>query len=136
MRLYEITESPIDTDDDTVIDRPTVRQRQEVPLYVPGGFTVVILNDNVTPFEVVVEAVVAGTRLSPGEAARRVHQAHGQGWAPVASYSNRDIAETVASNIENHAAANTNYDHYKAMQRPPHRGPWPLTCDVMDAEQA
>ena len=71
MRIYELVESPVDTDDDTVIDRPTARQRQEVPLYVPGGFTVVILNDPVTPFEVVIEAVVAGTRLSPGEAARR-----------------------------------------------------------------
>ena len=133
MRIQELVEAPVDTDDDTVVDRPTVRQRQEVPLYVPGGFTVVILNDPVTPFEVVVEAVVAVTRLSFGEAARRVHHAHGQGWAAVASYSSRDVAEEVAYRIEQHAQNNTDYDHYKRMI--PHRGPWPLTTDVMDASQ-
>lgn len=127
MRINELVEE-IDLDD------VRVTSRQEVPLYVPGGATVVVLNDNHTPFEVVIEAIVAATNLSEGEAARRMMQAHQQGWSPVASYPTRDIAETVASNIENHAANNDRYEMYKRVQN--WRGPWPLTCDVMDADQA
>jgi hypothetical protein len=47
--------------DTNVIERertPTV-VREEVPLETPGGATVGILNDPVTPFNVVVEAVTA-----------------------------------------------------------------------------
>jgi ATP-dependent Clp protease adapter protein ClpS len=127
MRYKEIKEE-IDMDD------VTVTSRQEVPLYVPGGATVVVLNDQVTPFEVVIEAIVAGTKLSVSEATRRMMQAHTQGWAPVASYPTVDIAETVAYNIETHAANNDRYDQYKRVQN--WRGPWPLTCEVMDADQA
>ena len=134
MRIRELFEAP------EVVDRPPVHQQQEVPLHVPGGATVVILNDPVTPFEVVIEAVVAGTGLSPDEAARRVHHSHREGWSPVASYASVDMAETVASRIEQHARGNTRYDHYRP--NIPHQGrrgfngPWPLACEVMDADQA
>jgi ATP-dependent Clp protease adapter protein ClpS len=114
-----------------VVDRPPVRQREEVPLHVPGGATVVILNDPVTPAEVVVEAVVHGTGLSPDEAWRRVNRAHQGGWAPVASYASYDLAETVAERIMAHARNNTNYDHYRQFVR--HQGPWPLTAEVTEA---
>src|SRR5271167_199009 len=119
--------------DADVIDRTPTQQRKEVPLHVPGGATVVVLNDKVTPFEVVIEAIMHGTRLSEAEATRRMMAAHKNGWAAVASYGSRDLAETVAHNIEEHAAHNPNYDHYKP--HVPHKGPWPLTCEVLDADQ-
>lgn len=136
MRLRELFEAPepdvIDRPPTT--DRPPVQQRQEVPLYVPGGATVVIMNDDVTPYEVVIEAVVHGTGLSPAEASRRVNQSHREGWAPVASYGSRDIAETVANRIEQHARSNNRYDHYRPLI--PYNGPWPLAAEVLDADQA
>lgn len=115
------------------IDRSPVQQNQEVPLHVPGGATVMILNDNVTPAEVVIEAVMYATKLSLEEAERRVFQAHTDGWTPVASYASRDVAETVANKIEQHARQNTRYDHYR--QFVGYHEPWPLAAEVMDAEQ-
>ena len=126
MRLDEIR-------DVEVIDRPPVKQPTEVPLHVPGGATVMILNDDVTPAEVVVEAIMYGTGLSAAEAMRRMEKAHQGGWAAVASYASRDLAETVASKIENHARNNTRYDRYRPLI--PFNGPWPLAAEVMDAEQ-
>ena len=114
-----------------VLDRE--RTAQQVPLQIPGGVTVVVLNDPVTPFEVAVEAVAAATRLSPEESARRMMAAHRGGWAAVAAYANRDVAETVADRIMQHARANDRYDQYRQYVR--HQGPWPLTAEVMDAEQ-
>jgi ATP-dependent Clp protease adapter protein ClpS len=119
-----------------VVDRPPVRQQQEVPVNLPGGFTVMILNDNMTPAEVVVEAIVASTGLSESEATKRMMRAHRGGWAPIASYASKDMAETVADRMMRHAQQNTNYDHYR---RHPHfrnfNGPWPLTAEVRDAQQ-
>ena len=128
MKLSEIKEAT------EVIDRPPVRQREEVPLHIPGGATVVILNDEVTPFEVVVEAVVHGTGLSVDEAIRRVTHTHHNGWAPVACYANRDVAETVADRIMRHARSNNRYDRYRPLI-PYLNGEWPLAAEVMDAEQ-
>ena len=119
--------------DADVLDREKVTQKQEVPLHVPGGATVVVLNDHVTPFEVAVEAVVAATGLSTSEASKRMMRAHTQGWAAVAAYANRDIAETIAEKIMQHARSNTNYDQYRRFTG--HTGPWPLHAEVMDAEQ-
>jgi ATP-dependent Clp protease adapter protein ClpS len=115
------------------LDREKVTQREEVPLHVPGGATVVVLNDHVTPFEVAVEAVMAATGLSQGEATKRMMKAHTQGWAAVAAYANRDVAETIADKIMQHARSNDNYDRYR--QYTGHSGPWPLHAEVMDAEQ-
>jgi ATP-dependent Clp protease adapter protein ClpS len=115
------------------LDREKVTQREEVPLHVPGGATVVVLNDHVTPFEVAVEAVMAATGLSQGEATKRMMKAHTQGWAAVAAYANRDVAETIAEKIMQHARSNDNYDRYR--QYTGHSGPWPLHAEVMDAEQ-
>ena len=126
MRLNEITQ-------DNIIDRPPVKQKEEVPLHVPGGATVMILNDDVTPAEVVIEAIMYGTGLPANEAIRRMERAHQGGWAAVASYASRDLAETVAQKIENHARQNTRYDRYRPLI--PFNGPWPLAAEVMDAEQ-
>jgi hypothetical protein len=64
-------------------------------------------------------------------------RAHQGGWAPIAAYASRDMAETKAEQIMSHARSNTNYDHY--LQHPYFRskgfnGPWQLHAEVMDAD--
>jgi len=125
MRLFEI--ETID-----VVKNPTVAST-EIPLNKPGGFTVVILNDNVTPAEVVVEAIMYATGFSEAEAWKRMTAAHKGGWTPIAAYSSYDIAESVADKIMRHAQQNSNYDHYRRISR--FNGPWPLTAEVMDSSQ-
>lgn len=131
-RFIDIVEAP----EGDVIDRPPVRtpdqQQKEVPVHLPGGFTVVILNDPITPMEVVVEAIIYATRLSPDEAIRRMMRAHQGGWAAIASYASRDVAETVADRMMNHARNNNKYDHYK--RHTGHQGPWPFTAEVIEAD--
>jgi ATP-dependent Clp protease adapter protein ClpS len=104
---------------------------QEVPIDEPGGFTVMILNNPVTPFEVVVEALMHGAGLSEGEAVRRMLRAHLGGWAAVAAYGSKDVAETVASAIEAHARGNGGYEQYRPLSG--HVGPWPLDAEVREA---
>lgn len=115
----------------TVLDRPPVQKKEEVPLHIPGGSTVIVLNDNFTPFEVAVEAVVYATGLSAGEAANRMMAAHSGGGAPVACYQSYDIAEAVADKIVQHARNNKDYDHYRQFMT--WKGPWPLHAEVLDA---
>jgi hypothetical protein len=63
-------------------------------------------------------------------------RAHQGGWAAIASYASKDIAETIADRIMAHAQNNTRYEHYRTH---PHfrnfQGPWPLHAEVMDAAQ-
>mgnify|MGYP003337153913 CR=1 FL=1 len=120
-----------------VIDKPkTVAPpaEKEKPTDKPGGFTLMILNDGFTPFEVVIEAVVSVVGLSRSEAEKRVRQAHEGGWAAIKSYASRDVAETIAHGVMRHAQQNSRYDHYR---RHAHfknfRGPWPLTAEVVEA---
>ena len=100
----------------------------------PGGWTVMILNDGFTPHEVVVEAIVDVIGLNETQAYQRMMAAHQGGWAAIKSYGSKDLAETKAEQLMQHARSNTNYDHYR---RHPHfknfRGPWPLTAEVMEA---
>jgi ATP-dependent Clp protease adapter protein ClpS len=137
-----------------ILDKERVTQKQEVPLHAPGGAggriggkqgvaaaapggaTVVVFNDNITPYEVAVEAIASATGLSEAEAASRMMKAHTQGWAPVAAYANKDVAESVADKIMRHAQQNTGYDHYRSHpQLKNFRGPWPLHAEVLDAQQ-
>lgn len=115
--------------DNIVIDRPP--QRAEVPDHLPGGSTVVILNDPITPAGVVVEAIVYGTGLPESEALQRMLRAHRGGWAPIASYASRDVAESVAAKIQIHARQNTSYDALRPLIK--FHGPWPLCVEVNDA---
>lgn len=120
--------------ENTVLDRKPTVVPKEVELDKPGGFNVVILNDPVTPYQVVVEAIMHAVGLSESQAFKRMMRAHRRGWHVVATYASRDIAETVASKLEQHARANTNYDYMRPMIPP--RGyydPWPLTAEVMEA---
>lgn len=103
----------------------------EVPMDKPGGFTVVLLNDPVTPFEVVIEAIMYGASLSEAEAIKRMMKAHRNGWSPVAAYASKDIADTVANKIQIHARGNTRFDKYRVLSN--HKGPWPLTAEVMES---
>jgi ATP-dependent Clp protease adapter protein ClpS len=118
-----------------VIDKKpdTKAATTSAPEETPGGATVMILNDPITPAEVVVEAIMHGTGLSKQAAMKRMMRAHRNGWVPIASYATKDIAETIANKIEQHARNNPNYDHYRPFVR--HNGPWPLAVEVMDAEQ-
>ena len=130
MRIHEvITEAE-------VMEPVKTPQAKEKPADKPGGFTVMILNDGMTPAEVVIEAIVSATGMSSDDAFSKMMRAHQGGWAAIKSYASKDMAETVAHNIMRHAQQNNNYDHYRAH---PHfrnfKGPWPLTAEVMDASQ-
>ena len=115
------------------IEKPPAAQKKDAPAEVPGGATVMLLNDDKTPFEVVIEAIQYGTGFSAAEAMKRCMRAHTGGWCPIASYGSADIAQSVADKIMRHAQGNGNYDHYRPLVN--HQGPWPLTCEVMDAQQ-
>lgn len=138
MKIKEILED-IDT-----IEKPSVANKtstQEIPLNKPGGFNVVLLNDNVTPFEVVVEALQAVLGLPASVATKRMMQAHHGGWIVVATFASADVAETKANRLTQHCQNNKNYDHYRTMPGIPkyprgpgqYQGPWPTTFDVMEA---
>jgi ATP-dependent Clp protease adapter protein ClpS len=120
-----------------VIDKPTTAtppQEKEKPADKPGGFNVMILNDGFTPAEVVLEAICSATGMSMDEAFNRMMRAHQGGWAPIKAYASKDMAETVAHNIMQHAQQNDRYDQYR---QHPHfknfKGPWPLTAEVVEA---
>lgn len=115
------------------IDRPPVLDPVKAPAEVPGGATVMLLNDDVTPFEVVIEALMYGCGFSKEEAYTRMMKTHTNGWHPVASYGSVDIAQSVADKIMTHAKQNNKYEHYRPISG--HKGPWPLTAEVMDAQQ-
>jgi len=114
--------------------RPKIKN-QPVPTQLPGGFTVYVLNDHITPFEVAVEAVMSAIGLSEAEARRRMMKAHRGGGYPVAAYASKDIAETKAQKIMVHAQQNTNYDHLRRYTNGGRgwNGPWPLHAEVMEA---
>ena len=126
-----------------VIDRPKTGapvHPKEMELNKPGGFNVVILNDEITPAEVVVEALMAAVGLSKAAATKRMLRTHRGGWFVVATYSSADVAETIAERIMQHARGNTGYDHYRTHPSLPathpirrHKGPWPLAAEVMEA---
>jgi ATP-dependent Clp protease adapter protein ClpS len=122
MKLSEIVATPVKT---------PATVTKELPLNDPTGWNVMILNNPVTPAEVVVEAIMAAVGLSKPAAMKRMLRAHKGGWVVVATYGSKDMAETVASKIENHAAANGGYDHYRQFVK--HNGPWPLDTEVMKA---
>lgn len=121
-------------DENETLERILKLANVEVPDKKPGGWTVMILNDNMTPAEVVVDAIVDVIGMSASEAYRKMMQAHEGGWAAIKSYGSKDLAETKAEALMAHARANDKYEQYR---RHPHfrnfQGPWPLTAEVMEA---
>lgn len=99
----------------------------------PGGATVMVLNDPITPGMLVLEAIVSATGLSQAEAMKRVMKAHQGGWAAIETYASKDMAETVAKKILDYVHSDTKYDDYRQFTN--HKGPWPLAVEVVDAEQ-
>jgi ATP-dependent Clp protease adapter protein ClpS len=124
-----------------VLDRPPVTIPKEIELDKPGGFNVMLLNDPVTPAEVVVEALMSVLGLSQQGAIKRMMRAHRGGWHVVATYASADIAESVANKLTNHCHHNTNYDHYRTNPNVPkyprgpggYQGDWPTQFEVMEA---
>jgi ATP-dependent Clp protease adapter protein ClpS len=120
-----------------LLDRERQRQLQttEVPDEAPGGWNVMILNDDITPFQVVVEAVAKGTGMSEGEAFHIMRRAHQGGWSPVKAYASRDLAETVADAIMTSARTNDQHDDKRRATNGGRgwTGPWPLQAEVMKA---
>ena len=104
MRFLEILLEDEVVDKPPVTNKPPAQQPKEIPLNSPGGATVMILNDDITPAEVVVEAIMFGTGLPAGEAIGRMERAHQGGWAAIATYASKDVADSVASKIENHTS--------------------------------
>lgn len=135
MKILDIIKEEVE------LDRPPVKQPKEIELDKPGGFNVVLLNDNITPYEVVLEALQSVLGLSQQGAYKRMMRAHRGGWHVVATYASGDIAETMAERLTNHCRNNTNYDHYRTMRGIPrsprgpggHQGPWPTAFEVMEA---
>lgn len=127
--------------EETVLKSPPVIQQKEIPLDDPTGWNVVLLNDPVTPFEVVIEALQTVLRITRDEAYRRMMKAHRSGWHVVATYGSEDIAETIRLKLETSCKNNKNYDHYRTMPGVPRyprgpggfSGPWPTQFDVMKA---
>ena len=123
-----------DLNENDLLDRIRQLANVEAPAKKPGGWTVMILNDSMTPAEVVVEAIVDVIGMSASQAYQKMMRAHQGGWAAIKSYGSKDMAETKAEELMAHARANDRYDHYR---RHPHfrnfRGPWPLTAEVMEA---
>lgn len=117
-----------------LLDRIRQLANVEAPSKKPGGWTVMILNDDKTPAEVVIEAIVDVMGMSASQAYQKMIQAHKGGWAAIKSYGSKDLAETKAEELMAHARANDGYDHYRTH---PHfrnfQGPWPLTAEVMEA---
>ena len=123
--------------EEEVLDRKQSidKKTQPVPVQLPGGFTVYVLNDHITPFEVAVEAVMAAIGLSHDDARRRMMKAHRGGGHPVAAYASKDIAETKAQQIMTHAQQNRNYDYLRPYTNGGNgwKQPWPLHAEVMEA---
>lgn len=113
------------------IVKDVIKKKEEAPLHLPGGYTVLIQNDDRIPYQVVIEAICSSTNLSTEEATKRMMEAHSSGLAPVASYGTKDLAETVAHSIELHARGNTNYDRYR--QHLQFFEPWPLQTEIMES---
>jgi len=74
-------------------------------LKAPRQYQVVMLNDDYTPMEFVVEVLERFFGLSGADATRVMLQVHHQGKAGIGSYS-RDVAETKAAMVVEYARQN------------------------------
>lgn len=64
-----------------LLDHDTKSKSKEEELNAPGCYNVYILNNDVTPFDVVFEALVEAANLNPGDAFARLLTAHTKGWS-------------------------------------------------------
>jgi ATP-dependent Clp protease adaptor protein ClpS len=85
---------PHDQDADVLAEKPKLRQ--------PPLFKVVMLNDDYTPMEFVVQVLQTFFRLDREKAVQIMLRVHTQGKA-VAGVFTRDIAETKVAQVNSHA---------------------------------
>ena len=93
------TGKPDDGQGAVVVERKTQRTQP------PRMYQVVMLNDDYTPMEFVVEVLERFFGLSGADATRVMLQVHHQGKAGIGSYS-RDVAETKAAMVVEYARQN------------------------------
>ena len=90
------------------MDMPTIQrpeiQTEKPQLKKPPMYKVIMLNDDYTPMEFVVDLLCNLFRKSKDEASRIMLSIHHQGEAVCAAYP-KDIAESKVAQVENHCEA-------------------------------
>jgi len=92
-------------------------ETDEPQLQRPPMFRIIMLNDDFTPMEFVVEILISLFHKSPGIAAQLMLQVHEQGSAVCGIYP-RDIAETKLQQVEN-ASSNEGHPLRCVMEKDP-----------------
>lgn len=90
---------------DDIIERLPATQAAEPALQVPRKYKVLLLNDDYTPMEFVVEVLVSFFNLNEEVATRVMLQIHNQGKGLCGVYT-RDIAETKVALVNDYAKNN------------------------------
>ncbi|GAA6152673.1 ATP-dependent Clp protease adapter ClpS [Pseudoteredinibacter isoporae] len=96
--LQNIQLSGSDSDDDLHWNGGTVLERAKPKLKKPPMYKVIMLNDDYTPMDFVVEVLCNFFRLDPESATRVMLKVHTEGSAVCGVYT-RDIAETKAAQV-------------------------------------
>jgi ATP-dependent Clp protease adaptor protein ClpS len=104
----------------TVIDRPTpvLGNKEDEKVDFPKQFHVILLNDDVTPYMVVVEVIMEIFSFGFDEAHKRMRKAHQTGRAIMGTFT-KDVADTKAVQVTE-------------LCRQKH-GPYPLRAEVEEA---
>ena len=92
--------------DDTVIDRPPVREpakEAKIKPKTPQRYQILILNDDTTPMDMVVDKLKKHFRLSAEKAGACMKEAHKNGTALVAVFP-KDVAETKTQEVNTDCA--------------------------------
>lgn len=106
--------------DTAVIDRPAPVEVIEPKTKLPPLYHVFILNDDYTPYQVVIIVIMAVFAFSEDEATRRMRTAHLGGRALMGTFA-KDIAETKAEQVSKECKK---------------YGDFPLQCSVEEAPTA
>lgn len=94
-----------DSDDDLNWNGGTVLERAKPKLKKPPMYKVIMLNDDYTPMDFVVEVLCNFFRLDPESATRVMLKVHTEGSAVCGVYT-RDIAETKAAQVNQYSQDN------------------------------
>jgi len=101
----DIKLSSRDSDDDLHWNGGTVLERAKPKLKKPPMYKVIMLNDDYTPMDFVVEVLCNFFRLDPESATRVMLKVHTEGSAVCGVYT-RDIAETKAAQVNQYSQDN------------------------------
>ncbi len=86
------------------LDDVVAKEEQEQQIEPPGQYKVVLINDDYTPMEFVVEVLTKFFSLTPEQATEVMLTVHYKGKGVCGLYS-RDVAETKASQVTDYARA-------------------------------